>query len=99
MDEDELANFMSHPLTCIYSIPAHIDVVMAHDLFKFRNPDDAALIAAAPDLLRQRDQLMKLAKEAVERVECRDLRDPDGGTAEWAIRDLRQLINEIELSK
>lgn len=49
-DPEELEFYMKRPITAIRSLTADKDVALCHDLFEF-NPDDARLMAAAPDLL------------------------------------------------
>lgn len=49
-DPEELDYYMKRPITAIRSISADKNVALSHDLFEF-NPDDARLMAAAPDLL------------------------------------------------
>lgn len=49
-DPEELDYYMKQPITAIRSLTAGKNVANSHDLFEF-NPEDARLIAAAPDLL------------------------------------------------
>ena len=49
-DPEELKFYMKRPITAIRSLTADKDVALCHDLFEF-NPDDARLMAAAPELL------------------------------------------------
>lgn len=55
-DPEELEFYMKRPITAIRSISADKDVALCHDLFEF-NPDDARLMAAAPDLLEALEKL------------------------------------------
>lgn len=49
LDEEDRASYEARPFTGIASPSG--TVFNAHDLFEFRNPADAHLIAAAPELL------------------------------------------------
>lgn len=55
-DPEELEFYMKRPITAIRSLTADKDVALCHDLFEF-NPDDARLMAAAPDLLEALEKL------------------------------------------
>ena len=50
-DPEELEFYMKRPITAIRSLTEDKDVALCHDLFEF-NPDDARLMAAAPELLQ-----------------------------------------------
>ncbi len=56
-DPEELEFYMKRPITAIRSLTADKDVALCHDLFEF-NPDDARLMAAAPDLLEALEELL-----------------------------------------
>lgn len=49
-DPEVLDLYMKQPINAIRSVSADKNVALCHDLFEF-NPDNARLIAAAPDLL------------------------------------------------
>lgn len=55
-DPEELEFYMKRPITAIRSLTADKDVALCHDLFEF-NPDDARLMAAAPELLEALEKL------------------------------------------
>lgn len=56
-DPEELEFYMKRPITAIRSLTADKDVALCHDLFEF-NPDDARLMAAAPELLEALEELL-----------------------------------------
>jgi len=55
-DPEELKFYMKQPITAIMSVSADKNVALCHDLFEF-SPDDARLMAAAPDLLEALERL------------------------------------------
>lgn len=58
-DPEELEFYMKRPITAIRSLTADKNVALCHDLFEF-NPDDARLMAAAPELLEALEELERI---------------------------------------
>ena len=56
-DPEVLDLYMKQPINAIRSVSADKNVALCHDLFEF-NPDDARLMAAAPELLEALEELL-----------------------------------------
>lgn len=62
LDKEDMDEYMSRPYTKIIT-SENKSIVTNHDMFAFKNPADAHLIAAAPDLLEAVEEILKGMKK------------------------------------